>query len=185
MRSKRTGRRIVATALAFTIVLVACGGDDDDDETGGASATTTTSAATSPSSNGQASGDQAANIETAETSLGPTLVDGQGKTIYLFENDTEPDASTCAGGCAASWPPVTVDGSLVLGEGLDESAFTTFTRDDGTTQVSVDGHPLYTYGADAAPGDTNGQGVGGVWYAVGADGKKIDTDEATPSDLGY
>ena len=57
--------------------------------------------------------------------------------------------------------------------------FTTFARDDGTMQVSVNGQPLYTYGADTKPGDTNGQEFGNVWYVVGANGQKIEgTGEA-------
>ena len=50
--------------------------------------------------------------------------------------------------------------------------FATFARDDGTMQVSVNGLPLYTFGGDTAPGDTNGQGVGDVWYVVGANGRR-------------
>ncbi len=52
--------------------------------------------------------------------------------------------------------------------------FATFARDDGTMQVSVNGQPLYTYGADTKPGDTNGQEFGNVWYVVGANGQKIE-----------
>ena len=55
--------------------------------------------------------------------------------------------------------------------------FASATRDDGDDQVTVDGWPLYFFSGDAAPGDTNGQGVGGIWYVVGPDGAAIGADE--------
>jgi predicted lipoprotein with Yx(FWY)xxD motif len=170
MRTKRTGLRLLAIGAVLTLVLAACGGDDDDDSSN-ASATTESSTATT-----EAPGNEPATVAVRGTSLGPTLVDATGKTIYLFERDTMPDTSTCTDACATTWPPVTVTGALVVGQGLDEKDFKTFARADGTMQVSAYGHPLYTYGPDVNPGDTNGQGVGGVWYAVGRDGQKIDAD---------
>ena len=83
-------------------------------------------------------------------------------------------APTCYDDCATTWPPLVADGAPTVGEGLDDALFASATRDDGTEQVTVDGWPLYFFAADAAPGDTNGQGVGGVWYVVGPDGAAIE-----------
>ena len=57
-----------------------------------------------------------------------------------------------------------------MGGGADDSKLGTTMRDDGTTQVTYAGHPVYLYSGDSAAGDTNGQGIGGVWFAVTADG---------------
>jgi len=183
MRTKRTGLRLLAIGAVLTVVLAACGGDDDDSSSN-ASATTTAASATT-----KATSAQPATIAVRRTSLGPTLVDANGKTIYLFEKDMAPDMSTCTGACATTWPAVTATGALVVGKGLDKDDFKTFARDDGTMQVSVYGHPLYTYGPDTKPGDTNGQDVGGVWYAVGSNGEKIDKEAETstsgPTTSGY
>ena len=66
-----------------------------------------------------------------------------------------------------------------VGGDLDASLFSTITRADGSEQLAVNGLPLYRYTPDAAPGDINGQGVGGVWFVVGADGNMIEGPEAT------
>ena len=66
-----------------------------------------------------------------------------------------------------------VDGDVTVGDGLDAGDFGTITRDDGTTQLTVARQPLYRYTPDGEPGDTNGQGVGDVWFAVGPDGEAV------------
>ena len=67
----------------------------------------------------------------------------------------------------------------MAGDGVDGSLLGTTERDDGTTQVTYDGQPLYVFASDAAPGDTNGQGVGEVWFVVGPDGKTIEAQAMT------
>jgi predicted lipoprotein with Yx(FWY)xxD motif len=181
MRTKRTALRLLAIGAVLTLALAACGGDDDDSSN--ASATTKASTATTKASS------EPATVAVRRTSLGPTLVDAKGKTVYLFDKDTMPDTSTCSDACATTWPPVTTTSALVVGKGLDKEDFKTFARADGTMQVSVYGHPLYTYAPDMKPGDTNGQGVGGVWFAVGRDGQKIqasaDAGAQTTTTTGY
>ena len=76
------------------------------------------------------------------------------------------------------------DEAPTAGEGADESLLGTTERDDGEMQVTYDGHPLYTFASDTAPGDTNGQGVGEVWYVVDATGKAV-TDEEGGGRPGY
>jgi predicted lipoprotein with Yx(FWY)xxD motif len=168
-RTKRTGLHVLAVGAALAFVLAACGGDDSSSNSSATTAAKQTTSSTSSGSSAQAT------IAVGQTSLGKTLVDSKGKTIYLFENDKTANMSTCNGACAGTWPAVTTTGALVLGPGLDKGDFATFTRADGTKQVSVYGQPLYTFGPDMKPGDTNGQDFGGVWYAVGANGKKIES----------
>ena len=175
-QTRRTGIRLLAVGATLALILAACGGDDDDDDAAASATTTTTAAESGSTTTTSASGgsEQAATVSVATTDLGDVLVNESARTLYIFENDTAADTSTCTGQCATTWPPLTVTGDIVLGEGLDDSMFTTFPRDDGAMQVAVNGHPLYTYGADTKPGDTNGQGVGDIWYVVGANGQKIE-----------
>jgi predicted lipoprotein with Yx(FWY)xxD motif len=104
--------------------------------------------------------------------FGEILTDGEGRTLYLFTQDTE-GASTCSGGCAEAWPAFTVDGEAIAGEGIDQSLLGAITRDDGATQVTYNGHPLYYYADDVNPGDTLGQGRGDAWYVLDAQGNQI------------
>ena len=159
----------VLVAVVVLILTAACGDDDD-------TSTTTTDATSSESSTTETTeaGSDAVTVELTESGLGQILT-SEGRTLYLFM----PDAGgppTCNDDCATTWPPLLVDGAPTVGEGLDDSLFATATRDDGDEQVTVDGWPLYFFASDAAPGDTNGQGVGGVWYVVGPDGAAIDDD---------
>jgi predicted lipoprotein with Yx(FWY)xxD motif len=187
MRRWPTRVRASAAVIAVILALAACGGDDDDGDASSSATTTTTGTddvATSSTTGAASSGaDEAVAVAVGTTGLGDTLVDAQGKTLYLFENDSE-NESTCNEGCMDAWPPLTVTGEVVVGEGLDAAAFTTFARADGTMQVSVNGHPLYTYGGDQNPGDTNGQEVGDVWYAVGTNGEKLEGAQNASTDAG-
>ncbi len=104
---------------------------------------------------------------------GPYLVDAQGRALYVFLNDS-PGKSACTGGCLQAWPPLRVEGEPAAGEGVDAGLLGTIVReDDGTTQVTYADWPLYYYAGDMGPGETNGQGRGGVWYLIAPDGTVI------------
>jgi predicted lipoprotein with Yx(FWY)xxD motif len=122
----------------------------------------------------------AATVEVSEsTDFGTILVDGEGMSLYVFMADTQ-DGGTSActdAECTADWPPLVSDGDPVAGEGVDQALLGTITRDDGTTQVTYNGWPLYTFSEDTAPGDTNGQGLeefGGLWFLVSPAGEAIE-----------
>lgn len=107
-------------------------------------------------------------------SFGSALVDAQGRSLYVFTQDTQNgDTSACTGDCATEWMPVTSQGAPVAGEGIDASKLGTITRDDGTLQVTYNGWPLYYYSGDTAPGDALGQGMGGNWFLVSPEGTAI------------
>ena len=131
-------------------------------------------------SSGAASG--AAVVATTTGPLGTYLVDGQGRTLYMFESDAN-GTSSCTGGCATTWSPLTGTGKPTASAGAQPDRLTTITRADGTRQVVYSTSPLYTYHQDTAPGQTNGQGSGGKWWVVGVDGKPIKTaaGSAAPS----
>jgi predicted lipoprotein with Yx(FWY)xxD motif len=99
-------------------------------------------------------------------------VDAKGMSLYMFANDKD-GKSACNAGCATAWPPATVTATPTAGPGLDASKLSTLTRDDGKTQLVYNGHPLYTFAGDAAPGQAGGQGSGGIWFLVNAAGDKI------------
>jgi hypothetical protein len=106
-------------------------------------------------------------------------------TLYLFTQDSEGE-STCYDDCAEAWPPLTVEGSPTIPEGLP-GEFTTVERDDGSMQVAYNGMPLYYWQGDEQPGDTTGQGVNDVWFVVNptcegasmGDGAETTTEAAT------
>jgi predicted lipoprotein with Yx(FWY)xxD motif len=159
------------------MLLAACGSSDDstDPTTSAASGTATTA-----SSSGGGTVDLADN-----GALGTQiLVDAEGQTLYLFEKDTRPDASTCSGTCAGFWPPLLTKGEATAGGGLDSSQLTTFKREDDTTQVAYAGHPLYYYSGDQQPGDATGNGIdkfGAEWYAMDSAGEAVE-DEGSSDD---
>lgn len=105
--------------------------------------------------------------------LGNILVDGQGMTLYMFDSDTQGSgSSTCSGGCADNWPPLSVEDGTMAGSNV-EAELTTFEREDGSTQVAANGWPLYYWQGDSEPGDATGQGVQDVWWVLDPSGAPI------------
>jgi predicted lipoprotein with Yx(FWY)xxD motif len=116
-----------------------------------------------------------ASVGVASTGLGAVLVDRQGHTLYLFERDSR-TMSACTGACALNWPPLRVHGTPLVGSGAKPSDVGTTARPGGISQLTYNGHPLYTFVNDEKPGDTNGEGInafGGSWFAVSPAGAKV------------
>ena len=145
---------IAVLTAVLAIGAVACGDDDDDD--GDAP---TAAEATDDVPIGLPTGDTNTVIVTDSI-----LTDSAGNTLYIFDND-EAGVSNCTGSCTDIWPSLIVDGDATAGDGV-EGTLATITRDDGTTQVTYNDQPLYYYINDEAPGDRNGDDVGGVWHIV-------------------
>jgi predicted lipoprotein with Yx(FWY)xxD motif len=156
-------KAFVSAALlaALTIALAACGGGNDEGSGTAASPTPTTAAAK------EASGP---TVAVASSSLGDILVDGDGRTLYAFTKD-KGDQSACSGDCASNWPALT--GTATAGTGVQAALLSTSMQASGDSQVTYGGRPLYHFAGDANAGDTNGQGVGNVWFAVTADGQLV------------
>ena len=108
--------------------------------------------------------------EAFSSKLGDILVDAAGRTLYAFTKD-KGDQSACSGDCATNWPALT--GTPTAGTGVQASLLSTSMQANGDAQVTYGGKPLYHFAGDAKPGDTNGQNVGNVWFAVGADGELV------------
>ncbi len=93
--------------------------------------------------------------------LGKILTNASGMTLYVYAKDTA-NTSNCTAACAANWPPLTTTGTPTAPTDVT-GTLGTITRSDGTKQVTYNGKPLYTFIKDTAPGNTTGQGFGGVW----------------------
>jgi len=166
-------RRLSAVLLAATMAtaMAACGNNDNPTTTAGGNQTAST-AATTPTTAAPATTTTAAAkpiVATANNAtLGTILVDASGKTLYTFDKDTS-TTSACTGNCASTWPALVLPSGVstpVAGTGV--GTLTVAARPDDATkmQVALNGKPLYNYSADTAPGDTKGDGVGGIWHVA-------------------
>ncbi len=121
-------------------------------------------------------GGDPAVVTVRDTALAPALVDGRGRTLYLFEAD-EGTRSHCYGKCAQVWPPLLTHGKPQAGAGAIAALLRDAKRRDGSLQVTYNGHPLYYFAKDGRAGQTLGEGIdgfGGEWYALDAAGKKLE-----------
>ena len=169
MPGVRTTRRTTTiTALAAALLLTGCGGGEDG-----------TTAEPPPSS---APTEQASPVlVTGDSDLGEIVVDADGRTVYVFDEDQPGSGeSACTDECAATWPAVVAESDAPTADGL-EGELGTIEREDGTLQVTLDGRPVYLFAGDGSAGDVTGQGVDGTWFVVGADGEKITEGGAEPS----
>jgi predicted lipoprotein with Yx(FWY)xxD motif len=105
----------------------------------------------------------------------PHLININQAALYRFDKDTAGSGqSACNDACATQWPPVTIkEGGNVYLAGVDPKQVGAIRRQDGQVQVTVAGMPVYRFSGDSKPGDLNGQGVGGTWFAVGPAGDKV------------
>lgn len=158
------------TALVAAATLTACGGGTDDDTPEPAGEAT--SAEESPVEESPTE-EMSVDLATAETELGTIVVDGDGMTAYYFSKDVKDSGtSACAGDCLTAWPPITTESDTPTVEGVTGEVGT-ITATDGSTQITIDGRPVYTFAQDTAPGDVNGQGVNEVWWVIAPDGTEI------------
>lgn len=164
----------IRLAVVWTAALVTIAAASGCSNGGGGSSSSSSPPATATSS---ASAGAQAMVKTASAGkLGTILVDGKGRTLYLFEADKS-TTSTCNGACAAAWPPLLTSGAPSAGGSAKSSLLGSSKRSDGTTQVTYHGHPVYGYAGDSKPGDTNGQALnqfGAEWYVLDASGNKVD-----------
>ena len=128
-----------------------------------------------PSTDPSPAGSAGASAATGETytldiatdpKVGKYLTGEDGKTLYTFMPDSA-NTSTCDGGCATVWPPLTVEADdIVMGGTGVTGKIATFKRNDGTLQVSYNGKPLYYFASDTKAGDVTGDGVEKFYVAT-------------------
>ena len=144
MKKLRKEIRLILVLLTVAIIFTGCKEDENEPE---------------PDQN---------NVRLVQdNTLGNILVDSEGFTLYYFSNDAD-GSSTCTGGCLDAWP-VFYQENISAGSGLESADFATITRPDGTSQSTYKGWPLYYFANDNAPGDTNGEGVGNIWFVAKPD----------------
>jgi predicted lipoprotein with Yx(FWY)xxD motif len=179
-------RAVSIGAIAFaTLGLAACGSSSKS-STG--SSGTSQAPATSPASSASAGGYGAtpttmgaagttsvklASVTNKDVGTQKVLVNGDGMTLYVWDNDKTAGKADCTGACAQAWPPDYVTGTASYGTGLNAAMFSTVTGPNGQMQLAVNGKPLYMWAGDKKAGDATGQGVNG-FYVVAANGNKID-----------
>jgi predicted lipoprotein with Yx(FWY)xxD motif len=165
---------LTCLAMLAAVAVAGCGGSGS----GGSNASTSGSMPT---------GGGPVTISVASSGVGDVLIDSHNRSLYLFKRDTGPK-SRCFGACAHNWPPVRATGKPTAGSGADASLIGTTKRSDGAPQVTYNGHPLYLYVGDNAPGAINGQGVtafGAAWYVVSPSGNQVTGKSTAARSNGY
>ena len=151
-----------------------------------ACASSASSSSTPPAAGASSPAASSSTTTLKSTTIGGTtvLTNSAGFTLYRFAPDTS-TTSKCTGSCATYWAPV--KGPATAGSGVT-GTLATITRPDGTTQATYNGHPLYTYAADSAPGQAKGNGLnvsGGLWHEVTVSGSAGPASSPSPSSGGY
>ena len=155
--------------LAVALLVVACGGSTASSNptptpTTAPTATPTTAPTTAPTN-----APSAALIKTATATVSGAsetiLTNAQGLTLYYRTSDSPP-STVCSGGCASAWPPLLAPSSGTPTSAPSLPGKLTVVVDANGNQVEYNGHPLYTFASDSAAGQTNGEGVGGVWHVA-------------------
>jgi len=154
-------------ALALTVSACSSSGSSS----GGATSTPAASASTSAAASAPASSAAAGGSTVSQATVGgqQVLTDSKGDVLYWFAIDT-PTTSKCEGSCLTFWPAVA--GPVTAGSGVT-GTLGTITRSDGTKQATYDGHPLYTFAGDKAPGQNKGNDInvsGGLWWEMTVSG---------------
>ncbi|MFG2869287.1 SCO0930 family lipoprotein [Streptomyces sp. NPDC048338] len=189
---------LAVTAVAVLALTTACGQEQGDQTLGGQPAGAAKPAG-APAENGYGNdgyGSDAGAAEAAKSAgqlevqndpkLGKVVTDSEGFTLYRFDKDSaNPPRATCEGDCAKAWPVVSAVGAKAP-DGVGAAELGQVVRADGTKQLTIGGWPMYRYAKDTKAGDTNGQGVGGTWFAAAPDGKKAApaAEEAGSEDSG-
>jgi predicted lipoprotein with Yx(FWY)xxD motif len=167
-----------AGLVAGALLAAACGSTSSsaNNPYGPPAASPSTAPVVAPSANPTPSVASGTTIGVGSTRLGSVLVDGSGRTLYLFAADSGTKSSCNSAACVQYWPPVLTTGAPQAGPGADATLLGTTTRQDGKTEVTYAGHPLYYFISDKKVGDVSGQGIngfGGPWYVVSPSGMQI------------
>jgi predicted lipoprotein with Yx(FWY)xxD motif len=187
---KRTYLAVGALALVAAMVIAGCGGGGSSSSTATAASEPTAAETEAPKEEAPAKEEAAAKPAAAAepegeatpislgeaAEVGQILVDEEGMTLYYFQKDQKGSGkSKCEGACAEAWPPLLTEGKPEAMKGVKAAMLGTIKRDDGTTQVTYAGWPLYTFVEDKKPGEDNGtdsKAFGASWYPLHSNGKK-------------
>lgn len=174
MRTHTPLTAFAGLAGAGLLLLSACGSGGGSSYGGSSS-----SSGQSPTSTG--------SVSVGTTDVGRVLVDPSRMTLYAFAADSK-GHSACAGSCAVYWPPVPGADVPTSNTGSMSAKFGTIKRSDGSSQLTVNGYPMYTYAGDSSPGQANGQGKnlsGGLWWVVSPDGSWVKSSASSEAGESY
>lgn len=171
-------RLLPLLGLPVLLAIVGCGSSSSSSSTPATSAAPSAATPTTTSSSAPAPAAAPRHVTVAlrSSKLGRYLVDGSGRTVYLFLAD-KGGRSACYGMCAKHWEPLSSSTATSAGAGASSAKVSTIMRKDGITQVVYNGHPLYHYDDDHHPGQMEGQGnkeFGAEWYVLSAAGNKLE-----------
>jgi predicted lipoprotein with Yx(FWY)xxD motif len=166
-------------AAGVAVILAGCA------QGGGGTPTANPGANSSAASTAAGASGSVYSVAVQSGALGSFLVGEDGKSLYMLTKDSS-GTSTCTGNCASNWPPFTLDSgeTAVAGTGVS-GTIGTISRPDGSTQVAINGQPLYYFKGDSAAGDTNGQGVNGTWFLVTPAGGPVGAAPSSAPSGGY
>ena len=169
MRNRGWAATGAATGVGgLVLLLAACGSSGTNTNAGAAysgSGMGTSPSASSMPGAASGTGTKTVTLTVKATSSGQVLTNAQGDTLYWYSKDTKDGPSTCTGSCAAEWPMV--EGHAVAASGVKLAGeLGTVTDAGGAMQATYNGYPLYTYAGDKTPGQTTGNGEGGVWHDI-------------------
>ncbi len=155
---------VIALGLFMAMIIAACGSYTTT--RGGYGSGSTNPPATTPTTGGSSS---SVVIQPATASVKgqsqTVLTDAKGKTLYYFTADSATQ-SACSGSCAQMWPPLLFTGSGGPTSSTSLTGTLSIQTDANGSQVEYNGHPLYTFSGDTAPGQTNGEGLFGMWFVA-------------------
>lgn len=172
--------RLLTIAAAAAALGIAGCGDDESSSDGGSSGglygggSAATEEADTEAEKTEAAQGEGTEVKLGDSQFGQVLFDAEDQAIYIFDKESGPK-SECYGACAEAWPPVLTEGEPQAAPGVKAPLLGTTERDDGSTQVTYNGHPLYYY-AHEGPGEVTCHNVdefGGLWLAVNASGNAV------------
>jgi predicted lipoprotein with Yx(FWY)xxD motif len=161
--------------LMLILILAACGNTSSTGET--TYPTTTPPPTPTPASKGTA-------VKTASVTLnGQTvkaLTNDAGWTLYYFTPDTATTSACATAPCTTTWPPLVSNSGAPTSESTLPGTLGVQANGNGS-QVTYNGHDLYTYAPDGGPGQTKGEGVGGKWHVATTDLTPLGGSSTTPT----
>ncbi len=169
----------ITVLLVLSLLLAACGSSSSNSY--GSSSAAGSTGGTTPTT---APATSAPVIKTATATVKGTsqtiLTNAKGMTLYYFTPDTA-TTSACTGGCATTWPPLQFQGSGTPTSTTSLPGTLSAASDGNGTQVEYNGHPLYIFSGDTAPGQTNGEGILGKWFVASSSLSASGTQQTAPT----
>lgn len=190
-RTRFINMLLAGPAVAMALALAACGATSPSSGAAGAASNNYgTSTTPAPTATSASNGSGSAVIATATATVGgkseTILTNSQGMTLYYFTPDT-PQKVACTSSCASIWPPLLANSGAPMAKGSLTGTLGVLDGANGK-QVTYNGHPLYTFSNDKAPGDTNGEGIKGEWFVATpslASASGSTSPQVTPTTGGY